>query len=90
MPIEVIVDLDADMQSVFYDGQLLGEYSWTAGVEPGGAAEIAAIDLYGGGSSSTVFYDDICLQQSDGSANPADITGDGVVDVLDLLAVLAA
>ncbi len=90
VPIDVIVDLDDDSTTVFYDDQLIGEYSWTAGVEAGGESEIAAIDLFANGSTSTVFYDDICLVELVPPANPADVNGDGVVDVLDLLAILAA
>ena len=35
--IKVVIDLDQDVQSVYYDGQLLVTKSWTAGIEPGGA-----------------------------------------------------
>jgi len=88
--IGVSIDLDADQQSVFYDGDLLVTKSWTAGVQAGGAAEIAAVNLYGNGSASSVFYDDICLAEGGAAAHPADFDGDGDVDTADLLHLLAA
>ncbi len=60
--IETIIDLDDDWTQVYYDDALITEYSWTGGVlgDGGGALDIAAVDLYAGGSTS-VFYDDLVL-----------------------------
>ncbi len=84
--IRVEIDLDLDEQSVFYNGGHMLTKSWTAGVAEGGSASIAAVDLFANGSSS-VYYDDLALASS--AQCPADITSDGVVDVLDLLQVLS-
>jgi hypothetical protein len=54
------IDLDADSQSIYYDGQLLVTKSWTAGVSGNGALNIGAVDLFANGAS-TVYYDDISL-----------------------------
>ena len=47
----------------FYDGALVAEYSWTGGIygDGGGAAGIAAVDVFANGSSS-VYYDDLSLR----------------------------
>lgn len=55
------IDLDADMLSVYYGGQLLTTKVWTEGVSGGGALNIAAVDLFGNGATE-VFYDNISLQ----------------------------
>ena len=57
--IEAIVDLDSDWTQVYYDDNLISEYSWTGGVlgDGGGALDIAAVDLFANGSTS-IFYDD--------------------------------
>ena len=53
--------------------------------------DIAAVDLWANGSSS-VYYDDLLLEPVAISPPPcpADVYGDGMVDVSDLLAVIAA
>lgn len=58
--IRVVIDLAANTQSFYYGGQLLYTGSWTEEVQPGGAAQIAAIDLYAN-SATSAFYDDISL-----------------------------
>jgi len=60
--IQVKVDLEDDWTQVYYDDQLTAEYSWIGGVlgEGGGAMDIAAVDLFGQGTSS-VFYDEFAL-----------------------------
>jgi RHS repeat-associated protein len=60
VPIEVIIDLDADSQTFLYDGQVLYTKSWTDGVSGDGALNIATIDLYANGTSA-VYYDDLSL-----------------------------
>jgi hypothetical protein len=88
--IKVVIDLDQDQQSVYYNGDLLVTKSWTAGVEPGGALNIAAVDLWAYHSPDVVYYDDISLTPSAGAPCAADIDEDGDVDTADLLTLLAA
>ncbi|MCP3905783.1 MAG: hypothetical protein GY715_19320 [Planctomycetes bacterium] len=61
--IQTVVDLDDDWTRIYYDDELVTEYSWTGGVfgEGGGALDIAAVDLFGNGSTS-VYYDDLVLE----------------------------
>jgi hypothetical protein len=60
--IRVEIDLEADIQTVFYDNVQLQSKSWTGGVVPGGAKNIACVDLYSGDAATTsVYYDDISL-----------------------------
>lgn len=59
--IRVEIDLDADIQQIYYDGDLLVEKSWKEGVTGGGIANIAAIDLFANAATS-VYYDDISLE----------------------------
>ncbi|MER2599848.1 MAG: S8 family serine peptidase [Caldilineales bacterium] len=58
--IRVEINLDADMQTFFYDNQVLFMDSWTDGASGGGSLNIAAVDLYANGAS-VVYYDDISL-----------------------------
>jgi hypothetical protein len=88
--IKVVIDLDADEQSVVYNGAPLVTKGWSNGVVPGGAINIAAVDLAGDSSGSEVYYDDISLTRSEGTPCPGDIDEDGDVDTADLLALLAA
>ena len=55
------IDLDANIQSFYYGGQLLISKSWTEGVSGGGAFNIGAVDLYGN-SATPVYYDNFSLQ----------------------------
>ncbi len=91
--IEAIIDLDDDWTQVYYDDNLIAEYSWTGGIlgEGGGALDIAAVDLYAQGSSS-IFYDDLVLEKIEAPSEPcpADLDGDGSVGVVDLLMLLGA
>jgi len=57
----VLIDLDADTQSAYYNGAHLVTKSWTAGVQEGGALNIAAVDLWGNASAHDVYYDDLLL-----------------------------
>ncbi len=59
--IRVEIDLDADMQSFYYGGDLLYTSSWTDGLSGGGALNIGAVDLYANGASA-IYYDDLSLQ----------------------------
>lgn len=65
--IEVSIDLDHDVQRVFYGGDLLTTREWTSGYGGDGVPSIAAVDLWGNGSAHTVFYDDFVLEP----CNPA-------------------
>ena len=93
VPIEVIIDLDNDSTQVFYDNQLITEYSWIGGILGGedGALDIAAVDFYANGSSS-IFYDDILLEpfQEPAPQCPFDLDDDGSVGVSELLELLAS
>lgn len=75
--IQVVVDLDQNWTQFYYNGVLLDEpnladhpalgggYNWTGGVFGGGtgALNIAAVDLYAN-TATSVYYDDISLQQA--------------------------
>ena len=54
----VTIDMDADWQKFYYGGDLLYECAWTW--FGGGPTSLAAIDLFGNGSSS-VYYDDLSI-----------------------------
>jgi len=58
--IQVVIDLDADTQTFYYDGQMLYMGTWTNEVSTGGALNIGAVDLYANGASP-VYYDDMSL-----------------------------
>ncbi len=60
--IQATIDLEDDWTQIYYDDDLVAEYSWTGGIlgEGGGALDIAAVDLYAFGSSP-IFYDDLRL-----------------------------
>ena len=56
----VVIDLNANTQTISYDGQVLVLKSWTEGVSGGGALSIAAVDLFAN-NASAVYYDDMSL-----------------------------
>jgi len=58
--LHVEVDLAADRQRFFYDGQQVYQKSWTNGVDLGGQRAIAALNLFANGASA-VYYDDLSL-----------------------------
>ncbi len=58
--IQVVIDFDANLQSIYYGGNLLVEKSWTDGVSGGGSLNLAAIDLFANGASP-VYYDNILV-----------------------------
>jgi hypothetical protein len=76
--IRVEIDLDADLQTVYYGGDYLTDKSWKDGVSGGGAQNIACVDLWGN-SASAVYYDDFSLVGEGGGEQPeleiSDITG---------------
>jgi hypothetical protein len=60
--IRVEIDLDADFQKIYYDNELLVGKSWTGGVEPGGALNLACVDLFSGPQQSTeIYFDDLSI-----------------------------
>jgi hypothetical protein len=80
--IRAAIDLDHDWTKIYYDGALVTEYPWTAGVlgGGGGALNIAALDLFAGHSTS-IYYDDIWLRPQ---PLPGDLNCDGVVGFGDI------
>ena len=62
--IKVNIDLDSDWMEIYYDGDLLIEKNWTAGVnnDDSGILNIAAVDLYAN-AASPVYYDDLSLDE---------------------------
>ncbi len=87
--IQTIVDLDNDWTQIYYDDELVTEYSWTGGVlgDGGGALDIAAVDLFAFGSSP-VYYDDLILEPIVIERCPADIDRDGDADADDFFGFL--
>ena len=56
------IDLVANVQTFYYNGDFLYTASWTEGASGGGALDIGALDLFANGASP-VYYDDISLSQ---------------------------
>jgi hypothetical protein len=65
--IRVEIDLDNDVQAIYYGGTLLTQTSWTDGLSGDGALNIGAMDLFSNAASS-VYYDDISIEESIPSA----------------------
>jgi len=86
--IQTIVDLDDDWTRIYYDDELVTEYSWTGGVlgDGGGTLDIAAVDLFAQGSSP-IFYDDLVLEPAN-TCRP-DLTNDQSLDFFDVLDFLS-
>ena len=61
----VEIDLDADVQDIYYGGDLLSSKSWTEGVSGGGAVNIGAVDLFANGASP-IYWDDLSLVPTPG------------------------
>ena len=74
--IRVMIDLAANMQTFYYNGQVLYVGTWTGEVSTGGALNIGAVDLFANGASP-VYYDDLSLVQD--IPVPADETSWGGV-----------
>ena len=56
--IKIVINLTANKKSIYYNGALLGsEVAFTGD----GAVKLAVVDLYGGGGSSPVYFDDVTL-----------------------------
>ena len=79
--LRVEIDLDADLQTFYYDDQILYQNkSWSSGVSVGGQAAIEAVDLFAN-SSSPIYYDDLSLKSASStvvssSANPSESGSD--------------
>jgi uncharacterized repeat protein (TIGR01451 family) len=69
------IDLDADTQSFYYDGELLYSGTWTNEVSGGGALNIGAVDLFAN-SASIVYYDDLSLEPEFVEPGVCDVIGD--------------
>jgi hypothetical protein len=63
--VRVEIDLDADVQDIYYGGQLLSSKSWTEGVSGGGAVNIGAVDIFANGASP-IYWDDMSLVPAPG------------------------
>jgi hypothetical protein len=76
--IQTIIDLDDDWTQVYYDDNLIAEYTWTGGILGGAGSnlDVAAVDLYANGADS-VFYDDLVLDRGCGVGRTSDADGDG-------------
>jgi len=62
--VKVIVDLDNNLQSIYYDNKHLISKSWTEGLSGGGSLNIAAINLYAHTLENVdVYYDELSLEQ---------------------------
>jgi len=59
--IRVIIDLDHDVQSAYYNDQHLVTKSWSGGVAAGGLVNIGAVDLFANSVAVAVYYDDMYL-----------------------------
>ena len=61
--IRVEIDLEGDIQTVYYDDVELLQKGWTDGVSPGGQKNLACIDLFADTAvSSEVYWDDFTLE----------------------------
>jgi hypothetical protein len=58
--LRLVINLDTDTQTFFYNGQQLYQDTWTGHISGGGAVNIATVDLFANNATS-VFYDDISL-----------------------------
>lgn len=89
--IQVVVDLEEDWTRIYYDDDLVTEYSWIGGVLGGGGGllDIGAVDLFANGSSP-ILWDDLRL---DPVASPCgddpmlDADGDGLTLLEELRAL---
>jgi len=58
--LKIEVDLDTDVQTVYYNNQMLFTDSWSSHVAPGGLLQIRCLDLYGNNASS-IYWDTIVM-----------------------------
>jgi hypothetical protein len=57
------IDLNADLQTFYYDGVMLYQASWTEGVSGGGVPNIACVDLFAN-AATEVYYDELSLEMA--------------------------
>lgn len=55
------IDLGANVQTFYYNGNMFYQASWTEGVSGGGALNIGCVDLYANGATE-VYYDEMRLE----------------------------
>ena len=60
--IRVDIDIDNDIQKVYYGGDLLVEKSWKDGVTGDGDPNIGAVDLFAN-AAGPIYYDDMSLDE---------------------------
>ncbi len=58
--LQLVIDLQSDLQTFYYNGTMLYQASWSEGVSGGGAVEIACVDLYAN-NATPVYYDEMSL-----------------------------
>lgn len=63
--LRLVIDLDNDIQTFYYNGDQLYTGTWTGEQVAGGALAIGAVDLYANGASP-VYYDDMVLDREVG------------------------
>jgi hypothetical protein len=63
MELKAVIDLEADVDTVYYGGTQFIQKSWKDGVSPGGQKNIACVDLFAGDVSGTTscYWDDVSL-----------------------------
>jgi hypothetical protein len=61
MQIKVDIDLINDTRTVYYGEESLGTIAWTSAAAPGGALNIAAVDLWANNTTYNVYYDNMSL-----------------------------
>ena len=85
--IRVLIDLDNDLHSAFYNAiTIFEDRSWSNGASGGGLVEIQCLELWAA-LSSPVYYDDISLTQL--GLCTGDLDNDGDTDLADLGILLA-
>ncbi len=62
VPLVVDIDLAHDVQTFYYNGQVLYQHTWTGGVVGGNPLLLSAVDLYAN-NASPVYYDNMALLQ---------------------------
>jgi len=88
VPVAVEIDFDNDQQTIYYDGQMLGQGSWTNGVTGGGVLNLAAIDLFANGASR-VFYDSLTISRVASTQEIPTLGGWGLALLVVVLAAAA-
>lgn len=71
--IRLEIDLVANLQTFYYNGDFLYTASWTEGASGGGALDIGALDLFANGATP-VYFDDISLSQGGVATQPTSLS----------------